>query len=291
MTFPLFALALVGCKFDEGIIIEDMPGTLVVHRDAATVLFGYDDGSSETVTDVRNIGPVFVGLYPGVSDTLLSYPHPEMGPIIEPGIPGDTYPYGGTTIGDVRFACVADLTCKMVSGRHADYQSIIDWFGDVVQSPVEDASGVEVTSGEWLKQECYDQLHVTSDAEVRITAYEDRNDDGQINEQDLDFVERSDGHFEANFMLWQMEMFEGMVAWAFMDRPSEVDLTLTTCDPGEGFHVSEYNADFYGGTFYEDILNFPSERITPGDWVTTEGVEWTAWDLNPEIWIDFPVEQ
>lgn len=287
----LLLAPLVGCTFDEGIIIEDIEGTIIVPRDAATQTFVDEDGNETEVTDVRLIGPVYLGLYAGVSNNLMAYPHPEMGPIVEPDIPGDTYPYGGTSLGDVRFACVEYLTCRVVSGRFVDYDGIIEWFDEVVGAPVVDSSGAEVTSGAWLQQQCFDLLNVVSDAEVRLTAYEDRNEDGAIDELDLDFVERSDGNFEGKFKIWQQEYFEGFTLWGFMDAPSPANSQFTTCDPTEGLNIQEYDADFNAGTVFPDILNYPSLVIDQEDWVASEGHTFNTPEDSPELWIDFPVEQ
>lgn len=286
----LLLLPLVACTYDEGIIVQDMVGTIVVPEAAATRTFAYEDGTEQTVTDTRVIGPIYLGLYASVDSNVLSYPHPEMGPIIDPDVPGDTYPYGGTAVGDVRFACVEFLTCKTVSGRFLDYDAIVDWFRDVVKDPVTDSSGVEVPSGDWLKQECYDLLFVTQDAEVRITAYEDRNDDGVIDEKDLDFVQRSDGAFEAPFTIFQQDFVEGFSLWGWMDSPSPADQSFRTCDPTEGFNVAEYDADFNGGTLYDNLLNFPSNYIERGDYVASTGFTYQSADETPELLIDFLVE-
>jgi hypothetical protein len=293
LRFMPLLMPLVGCTFDEGIVITDIEGTVILPREATEATFVHpDDGTEVDVEgDIRLLGPVYLGLYPSVSQTLLSYPHPEMGPIIEADVPGDTYPYGGSSVGDIRFACVEYLTCRVASGRFEDYDSIIEWFADVVGAPVTDASGLEVTSGAWLQAECFDLLNVVSDAEVRITAYEDRNDDGNIDAQDLDFVERSDGNFEAAFKIWQQEYYEGFSLWGFMDGPSAVSSKFTTCNALEGFNVNEYNADFNAGSPYADILNFPSLYIDAGDYVASEGHVFSSADENPELWIDFPVEQ
>lgn len=280
--------------FDEGMQIEDMTGTVVISREAATRDMLMPDDTTQTVVDTRLIGPVYLGLYPSVlfedGERPFSYPHPEMGPIIDPGIPGDTYPYGGTTVGDFRFACVEALSCKMTSGRFVDYDSIIEWFADYVGDPVKDASGAEVVSGEWLKTACYDALNVTSDAEIRITAYEDRNDDGVIDAQDLDFVENAAGDFEAEFTFWQQEFFEGFSVWGFMDSPSSVTSSFTTCNTGEGYQFNEYNADFKAGSFYNDILNHPSLYLESGDFVASEGHVYGSVDETPTIQIDWALE-
>ena len=96
-----------GCQFDEGLIIENMRAKVFVPEEAATREFLREDGSVEVITDVALIGPVFLGLYASVAppESIEAYPHPEVGPQYIENTPGDTYPYGGTTIGDIRYAC------------------------------------------------------------------------------------------------------------------------------------------------------------------------------------------
>ena len=111
MVFPLLSAALLsGCYYDEGLTIENMTGTLVIPREAATRDFLREDGSVDTVTDVRLIGPVYLGMFAGVEQGIEDYPHPSVGPQFQAGVPGDTYPYGSTTVGDIRYACFEHLT-------------------------------------------------------------------------------------------------------------------------------------------------------------------------------------
>jgi hypothetical protein len=297
MTTVAIVALLSGCTpWDEGLVIEDMTGTVVIPRDAATrSIYNAETKISEDVTDVRLIGTVYLGLYPAVlsedGERPFAYPHPEMGPIIDQGIPGDTYPYGGTSVGDYRFACVESLACKLSTGRFVDYDAIIDWFANFVNDPVKDASGEEVTSGAWLQSACYESLNVTEDAEVRITAYDDRNGDGAIDAGDLDFVENAAGDFVGSFTLWQQEYIDGFSLWGFMDTPSAVTSTFTTCNMEEGFNFNEYNADFKAGAMFGDILNHPSLYLEGGDYVASEGYVYSSVDDTPTINIDWALEQ
>ena len=300
MRFVLPALAastLVGCGYNEGLPIENLFGTVVLPEDAAQIEVTRD-GQVETFTDVRAIGPVILGLYPGVDDTQFSYPHPIVGPSFQSGTTGDTLPYGGTTIGDIRFSCIADLQCKVVSGRYVDYQAIVDWHNQAGQ-PIADAFGEPITSGEYLRQICYDVLEVTSDEEVRMVATEDRNGDDVIDLDDLDFVQRSDGKWEAPFTMLQQEYFEdtrvpdgqGFTLWGYMDAPNEDVLNFDTCFQQDGFSFVEYNETLQGGRQQRNLLNQPSEYLEGGDYVSAEGFVYESIDDIAEIEIGFRIEE
>jgi hypothetical protein len=302
---PLVALPLLAtaCRWDEGLEINNMTGTVVVPMEAATKTFNLEDGPI-TVTDVRNIGPVLLGFYPDVlpENTVKSYPHPEVGPLFDPGLViGDAYPYGGTTIGTFRSACVKDMTCQVVSGRHVDFDAMVSWYNDVLGTPIEDYNENPITSGEYLRELCYNLYEYTSDAELRLTATEDRNDDGALDEGDLDFVVREDGNFEANFIVWQQEYFQnddgqGFTAWAFMESPVTGD-EFGFCNEGLGGQLTQYNEIINAGTIQRDILNRPSLHLKGGDWVS--GVQPEGGDYGyvyqsagdtPELWINFQIE-
>lgn len=278
-------LALSACSFDEGLIIEDMTGRIVVPRAAASRTMP----NGETLDgDVRLIGPVYLGLYPNVRDDIFSYPHPEIGPSFSEDSPGDTYPYGGTSVGDIRYPCLQALVCRTTSGRFVDYDDILNWFNTYYDDTIVDGQGREVQSGEFIRQTCFERLRVTSDEEVRITAYEDVNEDGSLDAQDLEFIENADGDFEAEFKIYQQEFFEGFQLWGWMDSPAEVDGRLNTCDGTEGFLDAEYANRFRGGRPYRDLLNFPSTYLQEGDWVA--GTPHTYSSVDDEVVITLDLE-
>lgn len=294
----LAALPLGACGFDEGLQIYDLRGTVVLPEEAAVRTLTID-GEEQEVSDVRLIGPVTLGLYPSVQPGLLEYTRPEVGPVFQTDLPGDAYPYGGTTVGDIRFPCVEQLACKVASGRFVDFDALVDWFrGDLGQVLV-DQFGNDVTNGESLRQTCYELGHYTSDDEVRLTATEDRNDDGVIDEKDLDFVQRNDGKWEAEFVIWQQEYFEndectgdrcGFTLWGWMDAPSDASYQFSTCDPTDGQSDTSYASSFYGGRQYRDLLNFPSNYISAGDYVATEGYVYASpTDDDVSIELDYRV--
>lgn len=304
---PLLTLLATGCAYEEGLLIQNMTGTVRIPGDFAKRDVVQEDGTTVTLgPDIKLLGPVYLGLYPSVQPANVAekYPYPEVGPQYKADVQGDTYPYGGTTIGDLRFACFSFLTCKTTSGRFVDYQEIVDWFA-TIGTPLKDEAGAEVTSGEYLRQTCYNILNATTDDEVRITAYEDRNDDGNIDAGDLDFeYDEANNEFVGEFTLWQQEFFwdqnqenctpgkdcTGFTLWGWMDTPSEGSFSYSTCDPLNGFQDQEYNADFYGGRAQQDLLNFPSKYITSHDVVAGEPFVWSNVDDHPELVLDFEVE-
>ena len=295
----LSSTMLSGCYYDEGLIIENMTGTVVIPREAATRDFVREGGTVETISDVRLIGPVYLGMFAGVEEGIEDYPHPSVGPQYQAGVPGDTYPYGSTTVGDIRYACFEHLTCKVSSGRYLDFDSMVEWFRDVLEQPIVDNLGNEVTNGDFIRQTCYEYLNVTSDAEVQVTAT-DSNNDGAIDLNDLDFIEGSDGNFYGEFDFWQQEYFEdqksedgsmkGFSLWGWMDAPSQSSLRFGTCNSADGYTEQTYNNNFFGGQQYDDLINLPANYISDGDWVSTTGYTYESPFDTPELWIDFEVE-
>lgn len=295
MRTLIFATLLTGCGFDEGIIVENMTGKVILPREAATRTFVDESGAETTVTDPRLIGPVYLGLFSAVESGLEAYPSPAQGPSFEAGIPGNTYPYGGTSLGDIRFPCMETLKCRVVSGRYVDFDEMVDWFNNTLRQPITDSNGAVVTSGDYIEQTCFDLLDYTTRDEIRLTAL-DENEDGQINAADLDFQEQTDGTFAADFTIWQQEYFEdgedqtGFSLWGWMDAPSEQTYKFTTCDPNGGYNEQQYNRDFFAGRPYNDLLNRPTQYIASGDWVSsTPYVYRSAEDKNVTITLDFLV--
>ncbi len=320
-SIPLRRLAIAtvvagsaGC-YDEGLIIQDLVGTVVIPKDAATMDFTREvtddngdpvldpatgDPQEEvvTVTDVRLIGPVFIGLYASVRDDLFSYPYPETGPVSgaaqELGV-GDAYPYGGTTLGDFRYACFEFFQCQMVSGRYESFESIISWWRDTVGVPLVDASGEEITSADAFVQTCYQLRRWTSEEEIQLTPTSDRNGDDVIDAGDLDFVEDGD-NFVGEFVIPEAEFFEDMTAWAFMERPGPTNLTTgplsyNTCNPTLGYQEFTYNQNWRAGTQFQDVLNRPAAYTETGDYVSSTGFTWADDPFEPaEIVLDFEVE-
>lgn len=263
----------------EGFTTRNLHGEIILPAEAATRTF---PNIAEPVVDPRLIGPVYLGLYPSVKQGILPYTHPEIGPVYQAGIPGDAYPYGGTSVGDIRFPCIEFLKCKVVSGRYVDFDQMVTWFNETLEMPIVDSRGSAVTSGDYVAQACYDQLRYVAEEEIRLTATQDRNEDGFLDEGDLDFVEQNDGTWRAEFTIYQQEYFEnvetgtGFTLWGWMDAPSERNNQFTTCSPTGGYQETEYNLDFDAGRPARDLLNFPSIYIGGGDYVAQEGFVYSS---------------
>lgn len=261
MSISILILAL-GCAYNEVTPEKDIFGTVVVPAAAATRTL--PDGTE--LTDARLIGPIFLGAYAGIDTESFGYPHPSMGPIVTADTPGDTFPYGGTTVGRYDFACYEAMACKVVTGRFTDYADILDYFGTLLGSPVQDQSGEDVLNASTFRQACYDHYFATSDAEMMFLG-------------DLDFAKNADGDFEAPFTMPHTVFVEGMTLWGWMDAP-EISVAnpsenggFSTCDTLAGREFEEYDSKYTEGRVYYDALNVPSRYIYAGDWVATGGEE------------------
>lgn len=254
----LAILLTTGCAFDEHLPQVDIAGTVVLPKAAATRLVtNPNTGVDEEIVDVRNIGPVVLGAFPSIQENLYDYPHPEMGPVLDPEIPGNTYPYGGGTVGRFDFACFEHLACKVSTGRFEDYQDVLDWWGETLHDPVVDEFGNEVASADYFQQYCYELFEVTADYELAFIS----------GESGVDFVENSDGDFEADFQIYQIDYHKDMEVWGWVDTPGS-NFSFATCNPENGQRNQEYVNDYYYGTAWTDILNFPGLSIENGDFVT-----------------------
>lgn len=305
--FPLLLAvgATSACRYEEGLIIENLEGKVILPAQAATRTVTSFEGVTSEITDVRLIGPVYLGLFPSVEEAgvVEPYPHPSLGPQYIEGKPGDTFPYGGTTVGDFRYGCFEELTCRMTSGRFESFDGIVEWFNEIVDAPITDPStGNKVTSGEFMRQTCYERLDVSSDADLRLTATEDRNKDGELDAKDLDFVwNPSTEEFEASFIIWQQEHFwdpnqedcepgvdcTGPTLWGYMDAPSNA-YDYNSCDRANGYRDNDYGADYESGAPFADILNNPP--ISRGDWVSSNPFVWSNINDQPTLRIDFEVK-
>ena len=104
----------------------------------------------------------------------------------------------------------------------------------------------------------------------------------------------ADGDFEAVFDLWQVTYKKDMKIWGWMDAPSE-KFTFSTCDPDQGQQNNKYTNEYYYGTNYSDLLNYPSKYIFENDWVIQDPYTFDSADAegfrldNPvvEVTMDF----
>jgi len=285
MTFVLLA-ALGGCTYDEQIPEREIKGKLVVPRAAATrEVKATDDPNDFTttpVTDPRLIGPIYLGAFSGIDETSKAYPLPVAGPVIG-GEEGNSFPYGGTTVGHYDFACYKVLACKVVTGRFTDYADMLDYFANVLRNPVKDDGGDEVLSDVAFQQYCYDYYEYTADWEMSFIG-------------GTDFVENSDGDFEAEFSMYHTYFQSGMALWGFMDAPQinvqspAANGTFSTCDLNGGRQQYRYDQTFYEGSSQIDVLNKPRQYLASDDWVSSPAF---IQDENeePVIHLDIPVSE
>jgi len=267
----LSLLMATGCTFQEHLPQVDVHGTVVIPRAAATRdIENPRTGEIETGVDPRMIGPIWMGAFPNVepAGSLFDYPHPEMGPVFLEGVPGNTYPYGGGSVGRFAFGCFQSVVCEIVTGRFTDYDDVLDYFNNIVQDPIVDEFGADVESSAFYQSYCLDLFNFTADYELDF-----------ISGEDLDFTENNDGDFESSFDLWQVQYFQNMKVWGWMDAPNEGFL-FSTCNDAAGQENTEYTSDYRYGSNYTNILNFPSNYIFAGDYVVDEPPEFTAEDAD-----------
>jgi len=288
----LLTILLSGCLYDEQLPQIDITGKVVLPRAAltrttvsATTTDTDGDGiidettleaSAEPVTDVRLIGPVYLGAFSGIDTQSFDYPHPSMGPIITTDYPGDTFPYGGTTVGRIDFACYEAVACNVTTGRFKNYDEIISYFKDMLGRPITDSRGVEVDASSVFQQYCYDYYYATSDQEMSFIG-------------DSDFTENEDGDFEAEFVMPHTTYVEGMVLWGWMDAPqigtdnADINGSFSTCDDSGGREYTQYDQKYYEGRPKYDLLNYPSLSIYQGDWVGDGETVMDSPDASPTI--------
>lgn len=279
-------LLVLGCVWDEELPERDFVGRLVIPKAAATREKVDGTGAAgETVFDVRFMGPIYVGAYSGMNFEAFSYPHPAMGPVIDAGEPGNAFPYGGTTIGRLDFACYEAIKCRVVTGRFETYDALIDYFANYIGSPIVDAEGELVTSASVFQQECYELFDYTSDAELAF-----------IGAERLDFEEEGD-NLVAEFVLPHTLYKEGMSVWGWMDAPAltaavgDVDGAFSTCDIEAGRPWDVYDEEFAQGRTQLDLMNYPSNYIYGGDWVADGLTVVASEDAEIEVNINIQVSE
>lgn len=111
--------------------------------------------------------------------------------------------------------------------------------------------------------------------------------------------------YVADFIIWQQEHFwnqdqEGCTPgvdcdayrlWGWMDAPALNTFDFLTCDPLNGFPANIYDAEFRAGRVFQDVLNFPGDYISGGDWVSSEPFIWSNVDDVPTLTLDFEVQR
>jgi hypothetical protein len=257
MLISILPLLQLGCAFEENLPHKDLTGTVRIPIDSITITLGQEEDARE-VTDMRVLGPVYIGAYPSVVEGLYPYAHPEMGPILSEGQDGNTYPYGGSSVGRFDWACYQPLICKTVTGRFKDYDDIIDFFANVLDDPIRTQDGHLVTSSSEYQDRCFEVLNTLGDWEHSF-----------ITPAELDFEEDGD-YLVADVELPHIYYREGMKVWGWIDMPSTT-FDFNTCDPGIGDQLNFYDEFYPMGTNVFDLLNYPGKYIDFGDWVSQEG--------------------
>lgn len=303
ISMGLIGLSYGGCAYEENLNEKDLTGLVRIPVEALESLQLIDSDGTPTmdggftvdengapildITDQMGLlGPVYLGAFPSVQEGDYAYPHPEMGPILDADRPGDTYPYGGTTVGRFDYACYEQLRCKVVTGRYTDYGEIIDFFADVVQEPIVAPDGSEVTSPDAYQEHCFGTEYVTTNDELSFV-----DDDPQ--EDVLPYFKpyfrlNDDGDFYiADVTIPHTVVVDEMELWGWVDMPS-ARYNFSTCDESEGDYHYRYTEQYYKGSSYPDILNYPGQYIDEGDWVADPFVVDSSTDDN--FVIDFNIK-
>lgn len=255
------------CGYDEDALdYFDIQGEVRIPVEAAqitiTVSEVQEDGTvvetDKTLdADIRNLGPVYLGVYPSVDYDLFDYPHPEIGPVLSNNAL-QAYPYGGTSVGRPDFACYQALRCKVTTGRFKDYDDILQYFAEELETPIENSFGEEVTSGLEYREWCYETMWLTSDSELPFIAGDD-----------LDF-ERQGDYFVADATIYHTYFEEGAAVWGWMDAPSR-SYNFASCDDTTwGWNIFWYDQQYNTGATTAGLLNNPDNHIDLGDWIVEE---------------------
>ncbi len=252
----LLAAATFGpaCAYTEDLPNADLTGVVRIPKDLAQVQLRDLEGNSWTVDDPRAIGPVYLGVYAGIDESLYEYPHPEWGPVLgDEG--GDAFPYGGASVGRITWGCYAATVCQTVTGRYESYDEVLAFFRDELRSPITDDVGREITSATEFQEKCFQAEYVTSDDELDLIG-------------PADFVDMGD-YYEADVEILHTQFVEGVSVWGWADMP-DPSFTFSTCDGGDGDYQSYYDEQYYKGTNANEILNFPGTYIQGGDLISWE---------------------
>ena len=300
ITLSLVGLSFGGCAYEENLREQDLTGVVRIPLEALESLQLIDpdgtpivdggftlDDEGQPVLDITDqmglLGPLYIGAFPSVETGLYAYPHPEMGPILDSDRPGDTYPYGGTTVGRFDYACYEQLRCKVVTGRYTDYQQIIDFFADVVQEPILAPDGTEVTNGSTYQEHCFTTEYVTSDDELSFID-DEPNENVRPYFKPYFSLNEAGTHYVADVTIPHALVVDGMELWGWVDMPS-ARYNFASCNESEGDMHYRYTEQFYKGSSYPDLLNFPGLYIDEGDWVVDE--PYTVDSSDDEFVIDF----
>ena len=268
MLAALLLAQLQGCSFNEELNYYDLRGTIRIPVEATQFVYGFDE-EAVVIDDIRGLGPVYLGVFPSVQEGLYPFPHPEMGPILAEGQDGNTYPYGGNSLGRFDWACYEQLVCKVSTGRFEDYNDILDFFGNVLGEDIRTMDGHIVGSSEEFQERCFEVEYATADAEMLFIGPRDFKVEGD--------------YLVADFVIPHVPYYEGMQIWGWMDMPS-ASFEFNTCDPSVGDNLNYYAESYDLGTNAVDLLNYPGKYIDFGDWIVQEAV--TVTDPTAEFEIE-----
>ncbi len=270
---------LSGCYNENDYLTHrDLKGTVTIPAEYVQLeVLDAEDNLKTLSDDPRVLGPVYLGVFASIRNDLYSYPHPEIGPILDEGTEGNTYPYGGTTIGRFDWGCYQQMKCKLVTGRYQDYDEVLDFFADDLESPILNDDSDEVTSGVELRERCYEMQYLTGDAEVRFVG-------------PLDFEPTSNGDYVADVEILHTEFVEGVQIWGWMDMPSST-FDFRTCDETEGNQVFYYDENYQSGTNFVDVLNFPGKYVGDGDLVAEEAAVVTDPDKEFSLTLGLKIDE
>ncbi len=231
-----------GC-FDEGLREIDLTGTVRIPLDVAP-------------PSSAALGPVYIGVYASADEQTLGFTYPFMGPVVGSNTWGDSYPYGGTSVGTIAFPCVIEGKCRCVTGRYGDLDDVIDALG--------------IGQGEtppWTAEDYWDECR-------EYFGYTDVEELEFIGQDRLDFHEE-DGFFVASWTIWHVDPQDDApnrpVLWAFVDNG------MQSCNPDGGAsnrHPDDYL--FREGAVFPDVLNMPGKYLAVGDLFSSEPRELAA---------------
>jgi hypothetical protein len=278
---PFASLALAGCFVEEGNEYLDVTGIVKIPVEAAIidVTVTNDEGIDETYQvgpDVRALGPVYLGLYSDVKADEFGYPHPVLGPVLDVETGGNAYPYGGTSVGRFDYGCYEMLRCRIVTGRYETFDDVLEWFAEDIGDPILNPYGDEVGSATEYRERCYELMFLTSDDEIPF-----------IGKQP--YFEQKGDYFEAEVSVLHTLFKEGVNVWGWVDRPSP-RFEFDTCELAVGWQMFYYDEQYITGSSHQDLLNFPNQYITKGDWVVGEAAVLDKPDQSFEVEISYAYE-
>lgn len=261
LVLPLLALSACTYK-EEAFTHKDLYGKVRLPKEVSQFTLADENYVEREIDDARAFGPVYLGVFASVVDDLFPYPHPEIGPVVNATVNGNTYPYGGTTVGRFTWGCYEVLNCKITTGRFEDFADVIDYYANQVQAPLLNEEGEPVTPEEY-RERCYEVLDITSDAELDFITSGKESPDNKP-----DFEDKGD-YYEADVTILHSQFEKGVSVWGWIDMPSPAN-SYRSCNEDDGMWVYHYDEYYQVGTNFTYTLNHPSDYIDEGDWVVSE---------------------